>query len=165
MAEPFIGELRMFAGTFEPVGWGFCDGRELQIAEHDVLYQLIGTMYGGNGVTTFRLPDLRGRVPLHAGPGHQLASLGGVETVTLTASQLPPHTHGLPVSSTPAGSRSAVGGVPAAAPSEVVWSSEAASEPMATTTPAGGSQPHDNMQPYLGINFILALYGAYPPMP
>lgn len=163
----YIGELRLFAGNYAPNGWAFCDGQLVQIAENDALFTLIGTTYGGDGQSTFALPDLRGRVPVHhgQGPGLGLYVIGqsaGVESVTLTTTQLPVHTHGVPVSTTTAGSTSARGGVPAALPADVAWDAGPATEPVAVTTAAGGSQPHENRQPYLGINYIISLYGIYP---
>ena len=169
MSQPYVGEVRMFAGTYAPAGWLFCEGQLLPISENDTLFTLLGTTYGGDGQSTFALPDLRGRVPLHAGSEggttYTLGQSGGVESVTLTSLQVPAHNHGLPVSSATASSRAAVGGVPAGAPGEPLWATGGASEAMSTTTPAGGSQPHDNMQPYLGIHFIISLFGVFPPHP
>lgn len=162
----YVGSIRLFAGNFEPAGWMFCDGRLLPISEHETLFTLIGTTYGGDGESTFALPDLRSRVPVHQGDGAGTSTIigeaAGVETVTLTTAQIPVHTHPQLVSSTTASSRSAVGGIPAAAPSEAVWASGVASEAYGQTTAAGGSQPHDNMQPYLGINYIISLFGIFP---
>ncbi len=168
MSQPYVGEIRMFGGNFAPAGWMFCDGSMLSISENETLFQLIGTTYGGDGETTFALPDLRGRVPVHqgrsasSGTTYQLGERGGVEEVTLTVSQLPVHTHPLPASTSGASSRSAVGGVPAALPAEVAWSPAGADEPMGPTTAAGGSQPHTNLQPHLGISFIISLFGIFP---
>ena len=166
MSQPYVGEIRMFAGTFAPAGWLFCEGQHLPISENDTLFNLIGTTYGGDGQETFALPDMRGRVPLHAGSEsgtiYSLGQSGGVESVTLTRPQVPSHTHGLPVSSGTASSPAAVGGVPAGAPAEALWAPDGASEAMSTTSLTGGSQPHDNMQPYLGIHFIISLFGVYP---
>jgi microcystin-dependent protein len=162
MGQPYVGEIRLFGGNFAPVGWMSCEGQLLPISENETLFNLIGTTYGGDGQSTFALPDLRGRVPLHQTSGFTLAETGGVETVTLTAQQVPQHTHGLAVSSATASSRAAVGGAPAGAPAEVLWATDAAAEPMSTTTATGGSQPHDNMQPYLGITYIISLLGVYP---
>jgi len=162
----YVGSIRLFAGNFEPVGWMFCDGRLLPISEYDTLFNLIGTTYGGDGQSTFALPDLRSRVPVHQGSGAGtstvLGEAGGVEAVTLSVAQLPAHTHPQLVSSTTASSRSAVGGIPAGAPSEAVWTTGVATEASGQTTSVGGSQPHDNMQPYLGINYIISLFGLYP---
>ncbi len=168
----FIGEIRMFAGNFAPTGWMFCDGALIPIAEYDTLFSLIGTTYGGDGETTFALPDYRGRVPLHVGHGHQLGELGGSETVALTAAQLPAHTHLLSASTAAPAPASAaiditgetafVPGSPASKPR--LYAPPAAGVPMAAglVTYAGGSQPHNNMAPYLGINFIIALFGIFP---
>ncbi len=167
MSQSYVGEVRMFAGNFAPAGWLFCEGQLLPISQYSTLYSLLGTTYGGDGQSTFALPDIRGRVPLHAGTeswtSYTLGQSGGVESVTLTNPQVPVHTHGLPVSSATASSRAAVGGVPASAPGEPLWSTAVVSEAMSPTTFAGGSQPHDNMQPYLGIHFIISLYGVFPP--
>ena len=167
MSQPYVGEIRLFGGNFAPRDWAFCDGRLLPISENDVLFQLIGTTYGGDGQTTFALPDLRGRVPIHWGQGPTLTNrvigeTGGVESVTLTQQQIPVHTHGVPVSSTVAGSRSAVGGIPAALPSDVAYAPGTPDEDRAWTTPAGGSQPHENLQPYLAVNYIISLFGVFP---
>lgn len=168
MGQPHVGEIRMFGGSFAPAGWMFCDGSVIAISENETLFQLIGTTYGGDGQSTFALPDLRGRVPLHRGQSpssgttYQVGETGGVEEVTLTVPQLPVHTHPLPASTSGASSRSAVGGVPAALPAEVAWSPAAADEQMGVATAAGGSQPHTNLQPHLGISFIISLFGIYP---
>lgn len=167
MGQPYVGEIRLFGGNFAPLGWAFCDGRLLPISENDTLFMLIGTTYGGDGESTFALPDLRSRVPIHWGTGPGLSSriigeAAGVESVTLTQQQIPVHNHAVPVSSTVAGSRSAVGGVPAALPSDVAYSSAAANEDRAPTTPTGGSQPHENLQPYLAVNYIISLFGIFP---
>lgn len=158
---PYIGEIRLFAGNFAPANWAFCDGQLLAISEHDALFTLIGTSYGGDGVNTFALPDLRGRVPLHVGSSTPLAVAGGVESVTLTPAQMPAHTHDL---------RFAVGGTPAASPAGAYVAAagpnlfaSAVASPGAATPGAGGSQPHDNMAPFLGLNFIIALFGIFPP--
>ncbi|MDR7252490.1 microcystin-dependent protein [Nocardioides sp. BE266] len=162
MGQPYVGEIRMFGGNFAPAGWAFCNGQLLPISENETLFNLIGTTYGGDGQSTFALPDLQSRVPVHQGNGYVLAETGGVEEVTLTTAQVPAHSHPLVVSTTAASSRSAVGGIPAAAPSDVAWTSAAADEGMSQTSAAGGSQPHTNMQPYLGISFIISLFGVFP---
>ena len=162
MGQPYVGEIRLFAGNFAPSGWMFCQGQLLPISENEPLFNLIGTTYGGDGESTFALPDLQSRVPIHQGNGFILAETGGAEQVTLTTQQIPAHSHALAASTATASSRSAVGGVPAALPAEVAWSSAAADEPMSLTSAAGGSQPHDNMQPYLGLSFIISLFGIYP---
>ena len=161
--DPYLGEIRMFAGNFAPAGWQLCAGQVLAIAENEVLFNLIGTTYGGDGQETFALPDLRGRLPLHRGNGFTLGEGGGVEEVTLTIQELPMHTHPF-VASTNAGTTTnppenllAKGG--AAYIQDV---GTAALNP-ASVSSAGGSQPHTNIQPYLCINFIIALSGVYPP--
>src|SRR6478752_7249350 len=173
MTEPYLGEIRMFGGNFAPVGWAMCDGQALSIAENDALYALLGTIYGGDGVNTFGLPDLRGRAPTHQGSKngqtYVMGQMQGVETVTLTSQQLPAHTHpmfavSLPATlSTPiaAAMLSDAGPSGSALPAYAPYSAD--NEQVAltpgSTSPVGGSQPHDNMQPYLGINFIIALAG------
>jgi microcystin-dependent protein len=165
MSSPFIGEIRMFGGNFAPAGWAFCDGSLIPISENDALFNLIGTTYGGDGQTTFALPDLRSRIPLHVGPGFALGQSGGVETVTLTTSQIPAHSH-VPQASTNTGTQiSPQGGVWAgSSPTLNEYASVAPSLNMdpAAIGPAGGSQPHDNMVPFLAINFILSLFGIFP---
>ncbi len=169
MPEPFIGEIRMFAGSFAPLGWALCNGQLLSIAENDVLFNLIGTTYGGDGQETFALPDLRGRLPLHQGnlSGNQFTpgESGGVETVTLTVNQIPVHTHPL-VASTATGSQPNPGGrLLATNPGNVMLYIEdppSINMAPAAIAPVGGSQPHDNFQPYLCINFIISLFGIYP---
>lgn len=165
MSNPYVGEIRIFAGNFAPVGWAFCDGSILAISENTTLFQLIGTTYGGDGQSTFALPDLRGRVPIHVGSGFTLAQAGGVETVTLTTNQIPAHSH-VP--------QAAIGatGNPANSPAGNVWSgwtggqfttqAPAVNLNGAAIGPDGGSQPHDNMPPYLAINFIISLFGIFP---
>jgi microcystin-dependent protein len=167
MGSPYIGEIRMFGGNFNPSGWSFCDGSLMAIAENDTLFNLIGTTYGGDGQTTFALPDLRGRVPMHVGSGAPLAQTGGTETVTLTTQQIPSHNHNALATAT--GSvLSPSGAIPA-----VALSSEQGLQVYGPTTPTtalvgtsiqndGGNQPHENLQPYLCVNFIIALYGIYP---
>ncbi|GAA5109601.1 tail fiber protein [Alloalcanivorax gelatiniphagus] len=162
MGEPYIGEIRMFAGNYPPNGWEFCHGQQMQIAENDALYTLIGTIYGGDGQSTFHLPDLRSRVPIHFATPDQVGRTEGTETVTLTAQQMPLHSHAVPVSTATASSSSAVGGIPANLPSETAWAPMASPQPMGTTSATGGSQPHDNVQPYLGLSFIISLYGVFP---
>src|SRR5260221_49201 len=148
MSQPFVGEIRMFAGNFAPAGWAFCDGSLLPIAENDVLFQLIGTTYGGDGDVTFALPDLRGRVPIHVGNGHVIGEAAGVETVTLTINQIPAHGHQLmastdiPTLSTPT---NAVTGQAANKVYRVPGTTAQMSA--GTLAASGGSQPHDNMQP------------------
>jgi microcystin-dependent protein len=166
MAESFVGEIRMFGGNFAPAGWATCAGQLLPIAENDALFSLIGTTYGGDGQTTFALPDLRSRIPVHQGGGLSLAQNGGAENVRLTVSQLPGHTHALMGSTANAatadptnnvGARVTVAGV-------FPYGTDAPLQPLApqAVSAAGGDQPHDNLQPFLCINFIISLYGIYP---
>jgi microcystin-dependent protein len=163
MAQPYVGEIRMFGGSFAPAGWMFCDGQLLPISENETLFQLIGTTYGGDGESTFALPDLRGRVPVHQGSGFVLAETGGVETVTLTVNQIPNHSHVLLASSGLATSKSPVGAVGAVAQGDLYTTSFTGVNMAAgAITPVGGSQPHDNMQPYLCISFIISLFGIFP---
>jgi microcystin-dependent protein len=171
MADPYIGEIRMFGGNFAPLGWAFCEGQLLSIGENEALFSLIGTIYGGDGVNNFALPDLRGRLPLHAGqkPGtsfYTIGQVGGVEAVTLLANQLPAHSHPVRASSAPGDSPG---------PQNEFWSSNSVPVnvyssvvPNVSLNPSavgnsGGNQPHDNMQPYLAVSFIIALEGIYPP--
>lgn len=166
MAQPFISEIRQFAGNYAPVGWAFCDGQELQIAQNQTLFNLIGTTYGGDGVTTFALPDLRGRVAHHFGTGPGLSTglpgeTGGTELVTLTTQQIPGHTHAL-VASTGAGNNNSpqnnlIADGPASAFLEAAPDTNLA--PVAAA-PVGGSQPHENRMPYLVVSFIIALTGV-----
>jgi microcystin-dependent protein len=164
MAQPYVGEIRMFGGNFAPAGWMFCEGQLLPISQNETLFQLIGTTFGGDGESTFGLPDLRGRLPLHHGSGFILAETGGAETVTLTVNQIPGHGH--PANATSAvGSDSSPGGqLPAQSPSVAIYRQEApgaALDPSAAG-PTGGSQPHENMQPYLCVSFIISLFGIFP---
>jgi microcystin-dependent protein len=170
MAQPYVGEIRMFAGNFAPAGWMFCSGQLLPISENETLFQLIGTTYGGDGQSTFALPDLQGRLPLHmgsfGGQTFQLAQNGGSESVTLTTQQIPIHTHPLLCA--------ASGGIPNSNPKDGFWaatdqmqySTQAGASPMGTppmlSDPVGGSQPHENLMPFLCINFIISLFGIFP---
>lgn len=165
MAQPYVGEIRMFGGNFAPAGWAFCDGQLLPISENETLFQLIGTTYGGDGQSTFALPDLRSRVPLHQGNGFILAETGGAEEITLTVNQIPAHSHALLASSGNAGGQAPQNSV-LAQPSNVDLYRPAAT-PNATmaanaVSATGGSQPHSNLQPYLGISFIISLFGIFP---
>jgi microcystin-dependent protein len=164
MAQPYVGEIRMFAGNFAPSGWMFCEGQLLPISENETLFQLIGTTYGGDGESTFALPDLRGRIPIHQGNGFILAETGGAEEITLTVNQIPAHSHPWLCSSGVASSKSPAGGVGAVAQGDVYTTGFSATNfaPQAVG-PVGGSQPHTNFQPYLCINFILSLFGLFPP--
>ena len=167
MAQPYVGEIRLFAGNFAPAGWMFCDGQALPISENETLFNLIGTTYGGDGQQTFVLPDLRSRIPLHQGNGSVLAQTGGVEAVALTQVQMPAHTH-------PA---SANGGGNVVSPANAYWSTDPAGNTAAYVTAAtgfdgtmaanaivsaGGNQPHTNIQPFTCVSFIISLFGIFP---
>src|SRR5437879_7027152 len=169
MSQPFVGEIRMFAGNFAPASWMFCDGSVLPITGNETLFALIGTTYGGDGQTTFALPNLQSRVPVHFGTdtfgnNYTLAQTGGAETVTLTTSQIPAHSH-VPQANTNAGTQTGPGGS--------VWANSSLGQFDNTNPPdssmasqalglAGGSQPHDNMVPFLAVNFIISLFGVFP---
>lgn len=162
MADPYVGEIRIFAGNFAPLNWAFCNGASLPISDYETLFALIGTTYGGDGVQTFNLPDLRGRLPIGFGNGQVLGQLEGSPTVTLTQAQMPQHTHPVIATSSPGGN-SPVGAYFASDPSSPVYfppDGTLMNSQMITTT--GGSQPHDNMMPYLCLSFIIALYGVFP---
>ena len=164
--QPFVGEIAIFAGNFAPSGWAFCDGQLLAIAEYDTLFSLIGTTYGGDGESTFALPDLRGRAPLGQGNGTTLGEMAGVETVALSILQLPAHTHPLAASSLPGTTASPVGAVPAdngaGAGQYTASATGLVTQPDQNLGPVGGNQPHDNRQPYLVVNYIISLFGIYP---
>lgn len=169
MAQPYVGEIRMFAGNFAPAGWAFCSGQLLPISENETLFQLIGTTYGGDGESTFALPNLQSRVPVHQGTGsdgisYLLGEQFGVESVTLTVSQMPAHNH-VPVATASVGTQpSPIGGL---------WATNTIVKPYnvnppslnmgaPSMSPTGGSQPHANEQPFLCINFIISLFGIFP---
>lgn len=163
---PFVGEIRMFAGNFAPAGWMFCEGQLLPISENETLFNLIGTTYGGDGQNTFALPDLRGRIPVHTGNGFNLADAGGVEQVTLNTQQTPNHTHSVLATSNFGSTASPAGNLPAG-PNVVNVDAYGTDQPTATVSPshigvAGGSQPHDNMMPFLCIDYIISLFGVFP---
>jgi len=164
MSQPYVGEIRMFGGSFAPAGWMFCQGQLLPISENETLFNLIGTTYGGDGQSTFALPDLQGRLPMHNGNGFILAETGGVETVTLTVQQIPIHTHALVGSSNNGTDAAPAGDFLATSTSLQPYVAETPDTPMAPTsvTPVGGSQPHDNFQPYLCVSFIISLFGVFP---
>ena len=170
MAQPYVGEIRMFAGNFAPNGWMFCEGQPLAISENDVLFQLIGTTYGGDGQETFNLPNLASRVPMHMGTGpdgttYQIGEMAGTEQETLTIQQIPNHTHPL-TASTALGTSITPGGQVLA---QTIASITPYAEDVAVVNmnaqaigTAGGSQPHENTQPFLCINFIISLFGIFP---
>jgi microcystin-dependent protein len=177
-SEPFIAEIIMFGGNFAPRGWAFCNGQLLQIAQFQALFALLGTTYGGDGRTTFGLPDLRGRVPVHPGtaPGlstYRLGQKGGLEQVTLTSNQMPSHTHTASAVVNATDNRG-----DAETPGGNVWAQKARDDDYSTAAPdvtmkadavtvaagnTGGGQAHENRQPYLAVNFIIALQGIFPP--
>jgi microcystin-dependent protein len=164
MAQPYVGEIRMFAGNFAPAGWMFCEGQLLPISENETLFQLIGTTYGGDGQSTFALPDLRGRIPIHQGGGFILAETGGAEEITLTVNQTPAHSHPQFASAGPGNANNPGGNMTGESAAVKVYVSEA---PTASLSPAavaavGGSQPHTNLQPYLCVDFIISLFGIFP---
>ncbi len=163
MSQPYVGEIRMFAGNFAPAGWMFCEGQLLPISEFETLFNLIGTTYGGDGQSTFALPDLRGRLPLHQGNGFTLAETGGVETVTLTTSQIPAHGHTVTAAGSGTASKSPVGATLADGLAVIYERAIGSEATMGTALgSAGGSQPHTNFQPYLCVDFIISLFGIFP---
>jgi microcystin-dependent protein len=154
----------MFAGNFAPAGWMFCEGQLLPISENETLFQLIGTTYGGDGQSTFALPDLRGRIPIHQGNGVVLAETGGVEDITLTVSQIPAHSHPLLASTATAQNANPAGSVLGNQTLAQMYVEDVTSTTLAATAAAstGGSQPHTNFQPYLCVNYIISLFGIFP---
>jgi microcystin-dependent protein len=169
MAQPYIGEIRMFAGNFAPVGWMFCWGQELLISENDALFQLIGTTYGGDGESTFNLPNLAGRVPVHNGQGpglqsYQIGESAGVESVTLAVQQTPTHNHAWLASTGQGTSNTPQGNVSAAPAVTKLYRLTTPGDPLPATLvqPTGGSQPHENLMPYIAINYIISLFGLFP---
>lgn len=164
MSDPYVGEIRMFAGNYAPYGWLLCDGSLLPISEYDMLFALIGTTYGGDGQSTFALPDLRGRAPLHQGPGYVLGQMAGTERVTLQPDHLPPHTHQLQASRQAASpSQPPTDAMLGVSPS-MIYGTGTPTVAMAPQMlgPAGNSQSHLNMPPYLALNFIIAIFGIFP---
>ncbi len=165
MAQPYVGEIRMFAGNFAPVGWMFCEGQLLPISENETLFNLIGTTYGGDGESTFALPDLRGRIPLHQGNGFILAETGGAEEIILTITQMPAHSHPMLASTNlaqdtnPAGK--VVGQIGGGALPYIQDTTDTNLNALSVSS-VGGNQPHTNFQPYLCINFIISLFGIFP---
>ena len=169
MSEPFIAEIRIFAGNFAPRNWAFCDGQLLPIAQNTALFSLIGTTYGGDGRTTTALPNLQGRAPMHPGDGpglsqRRLGQVGGTETTTLSEAQMPQHTHQMVAVPAPGNDNLPQGNLPARPVGYNSYAPAANLTALASgaVAAAGGSQPHNNMQPYLAINFIIALQGLYP---
>jgi microcystin-dependent protein len=164
MADPFMGEIRMMSFDFPPKGWAHCDGQTLPINQNQALFSLLGTTYGGNGQTTFQLPNLRGQVPIHMGNGHTLGERAGQTAVTVNIQQLPTHFHQLNGISGNGTLAIAAGNLRAASPSQMYQAPDSNLVVMnaQSVTSVGGSQPHQNMQPYLVINFSIALQGVFP---
>lgn len=169
MGQPYIGEIRMFGGNFAPVGWELCDGQQLPISENEALFQLIGTTYGGDGQETFNLPNLQSRVPIHQGQAssgitYQMGEAAGVESVTLTTQQIPVHNH-VAIGAAVTGDQTSLNNaLPANSVTITPYFPAAPDAPFnaGAISPAGGSQPHENLQPYLCINFIISLFGIFP---
>jgi microcystin-dependent protein len=169
MADPFVAEIRIFGFNFPPTGWAFCDGQLLPLSQNTALFSLLGTTYGGDGKSTFALPDLQGNAPMHPGLGnglslHDLGETSGSETVTLLESEMPAHSHAM-MSNAAAGNRtSPVGNSPARVAGATPYAGPAATASLApeALAPTGGGQPHNNMQPYLTLNFCIALQGVFP---
>ena len=164
MAQPYVGEIRMFAGNFAPAGWMFCEGQLLPTSENETLFQLIGTTYGGDGQNNFALPDLRGRVPIHMGGGFTQGETGGVETVTLTVNQIAAHAHAFLASTNPGSANTPQGNVVGEQVTINLYIEDSANSPLSsnTSSPTGGNQPHTNIQPYLCVDFIISLFGIFP---
>lgn len=175
MTNPYVGELRIFAGNFAPQGWLMCDGQVVSISDYDTLFNLLGTTYGGDGQSTFGIPDLRGRVPVHQGSGpgqnYVMGQTGGLETVTLTSPQMAQHTHSLVSTSTPAtlpkpSNQTIFADMGPPGANLNAYAAYAGTSQVtlagASVSVAGGNQSHENRQPYLGVNFIISLYGVYP---
>ena len=168
MAQPYVGEIRMFAGNFAPAGWMFCEGQLLPISENETLFQLIGTTYGGDGESTFALPDLRGRIPIHQGTSggstYIMAETGGAEEITLTVNQIAAHNHSFLASSNTA-TQTTPSGTVLGNPTVIdLYRAGSAGSGMASQSvgSVGGSQPHTNFQPYLCVDFIISLFGIFP---
>lgn len=164
MAQPYVGEIRMFAGNFAPAGWMFCEGQLLPISEYETLFNLIGTTYGGDGQSTFALPDLRGRLPIHQGNGFVLAETGGAEEITLTVNQIAAHSHPLLASNTVSNQSAPTNNVVAQSSSADLYIEDTPNVNLVANaiSSVGGSQPHTNFQPYLCVDFIISLFGIFP---
>lgn len=169
MSNPYIGEIRIFAGSFAPAGWAFCAGQLMPISENDALFTLIGTTYGGDGQETFGLPDLQGRIPIHQGTGpggfnNVIGEKAGVESVTLSTNQIPQHNHPFLVSQDQGSGTQPTDDSLGSNPTVQLYRPGVASQTFdpSALTPTGGSQPHENMQPYLVMNYIISLYGIFP---
>lgn len=162
MSEPFLSEIKLVSFNFAPKGWALCNGQFLPINQNQALFSLLGTTYGGNGQTTFALPNLRGRVPIHIGSGHVLGEAAGSTSVTINIQQLPTHPHGVMTSPTNADIPTGGGNFFGAANNAYTTPANLAALAPTTVTNVGGSQPHNNMMPYLVLNFIIALQGIFP---
>ncbi len=168
MSQPYVGEIRLFAGNFAPVGWGFCDGSIQSIAENDTLFALIGTTYGGDGQVTFALPDLRSRVPVHtgslAGVTYSLGQSGGVEQVTINSTTLPSHNHAAGCTDAAGNSANPAGSIPAVNATALAYGTIPPNVGMnaAIIGNTGGNQPHTNIQPFLCVSFIISFFGIFP---
>ena len=168
MADQFVGEVRMFCSNFAPNGWAFCDGQLLSIADNVVLFELIGTTYGGDGQVTYALPDLRGRVPVHQGNGGQsnyiIGQAGGVESAVLTAGQMPAHRHAMLASMSPAGATHGPAEVLGSSTAMKLYGTGAPNMPLDPNaiSQVGGGQPHDNMPPFVALSYIVSLFGIFP---
>jgi microcystin-dependent protein len=168
--DPFVAEIRIFPFNFAPKGWAFCDGQILPLSQNTALFSLLGTTYGGDGKSNFALPNMQGNAPMHPGQGpglslHDLGETGGSDTVSLLESEIPSHSHGLIASAADGIAGQPTSRLWAQGVAIQIWSVGSASTPMADSAlaPAGGDQPHNNMQPYLTLNFCIALQGVYPP--
>lgn len=164
MAQPYVGEIRMFGGNFAPAGWMFCEGQLLPISENETLFQLIGTTYGGDGQETFALPDLRGRIPIHQGNGFILAETGGAEEITLTVNQIPAHGHAYLGAAIQGDQINPANALSANSFNVTPYINQPPDGNFnaAAIGPVGGSQPHTNFQPYLCVDFIISLFGIFP---
>lgn len=166
MAQPYVGEIRMFAGNFNPAGWAFCNGQLLSIAENETLFSLIGTTYGGDGQSTFGVPDLRGRVPVHMGTGFTIGQMAGNETVTLTPQTMPSHTHPFVVTTNLASTNQPGNNLLATTQASTVTAygtdNPQVSLNSAAISTVGGNQPHENRQPTIAMTYIISLFGIYP---
>jgi microcystin-dependent protein len=164
MSTPYIGEVRMMSFGFAPKGWAQCNGQMMSIQQNTALFAILGTTFGGNGTTTFQLPDLQSRIPVHTGSGYVLGQVGGEAAHTLSTAEIPKHTHTLTAVGTPAANQRAIAGNMPGAPAFNFYDTTAsltAMDPSAVTANTG-NQPHDNMQPYLVVNFCIALIGIFP---
>jgi microcystin-dependent protein len=161
MSQPFVGEIRMFGGNFAPAGWAFCNGQTMAISENTTLFALIGTTYGGDGVTTFNLPDLQGRIPIHQGNGFVIGQKAGEENHTLTLNEIPSHNHS--VGAATAASMNGVGGAVYGGGGVAAYKgATAATMNAGVVQNNSGGQPHDNMMPFAVVSFIISLFGIFP---